>query len=62
MTTSQITSTKARIGSGAGGGKTIGASHLTQLREAHRRLGIAKSEHANASGSSVGKTASISTF
>ncbi|KAI5987912.1 hypothetical protein F5J12DRAFT_866491 [Pisolithus orientalis] len=29
---------------GAGGGKTIGAPHLTQLREAHRRLGIAKSE------------------
>ncbi|KAI6004682.1 hypothetical protein EDD15DRAFT_2359409 [Pisolithus albus] len=65
MTTSKMTSTKARIRSGAGGGKTIGASHLTQLREAHRRLGIAKSERAvvpNASGSGVGKTASISTF
>ncbi|KAI5983216.1 hypothetical protein EDD15DRAFT_1912305 [Pisolithus albus] len=54
-----------RIRSGAGGGKTIGTSHLTQLREAHRRLGIAKSERAvvpNASGSGVGKTVSISTF
>ncbi|KAI6037312.1 hypothetical protein BKA83DRAFT_4174762, partial [Pisolithus microcarpus] len=64
MTTSKITSTKARIRSGAGGGKTIGASHLTQLRETHRRLGIAKTERAvvsSASGSSVGKTASIST-
>ncbi|KIK12161.1 hypothetical protein PISMIDRAFT_689685, partial [Pisolithus microcarpus 441] len=61
MTTSKMTSTKARIGSGVGGGKTIGASHLTQLREAHRWLGIAKTERAvvsSASGSSVGKTAS----
>ncbi|KIK19765.1 hypothetical protein PISMIDRAFT_682786, partial [Pisolithus microcarpus 441] len=61
MTTSKITSMKARIRSRAGGGKTIGASHLTQLREAHRQLGIAKTERAvvsSASGSSVGKTAS----
>ncbi|KAI6156341.1 hypothetical protein EDD17DRAFT_1626659 [Pisolithus thermaeus] len=46
--------TKVRIRSGAGEGKAVGASHLTQLREAHRRLGIAKSERAvlsSASGS-----------
>ncbi|KAI6004685.1 hypothetical protein EDD15DRAFT_1016435 [Pisolithus albus] len=64
MTTSKIHSTKARIGSGVGGGKTIGASHLTQLREAHRRLGIAKSELAvlsSASGSGVGKMTAVGT-
>ncbi|KAI6140297.1 hypothetical protein BKA82DRAFT_1003568 [Pisolithus tinctorius] len=29
---------------GTGGGKTIGAPHLTRLREVHRWLGIAKSQ------------------
>ncbi|KAI6110864.1 hypothetical protein EDD16DRAFT_1223234 [Pisolithus croceorrhizus] len=54
--TAMTTMTKARIRSGAGEGKAVGASHLTQLREAHRRLGIAKSERAvlsSASGSST---------
>lgn len=38
------TTAEAEMMSRAGGGKTAGTPHLTQLREAHRRLGIAKRE------------------
>ncbi|KAI6037803.1 hypothetical protein EDC04DRAFT_2700040 [Pisolithus marmoratus] len=54
-TSTMTTVTKAGDRTGTGG-KTVGAPHLTQLREAHRRLGITKSERvveSSASGSSI---------
>ncbi|KAI6027148.1 hypothetical protein EDC04DRAFT_2718040 [Pisolithus marmoratus] len=57
--TSTMTTTKMTGDRTGTRGKTVGAPHLTQLREAHRRLGITKSERvvvSSASGSGSGRT------